>query len=49
MTLTTDSSLKLWQLIHQRKQATTNEERDRLDRLIEARIRWVGSGQGDAQ
>lgn len=43
-----DSELKFWQLIEKKKQAKTDEERTELDRLIEERIRWVGSGQGDA-
>ncbi|WP_215905279.1 hypothetical protein [Xanthomonas arboricola] len=42
-----DSDLKCWQLIEKKKQAQTDEERAELDRLIEERIRWVGSGQGD--
>ncbi|WP_207306843.1 hypothetical protein [Xanthomonas oryzae] len=39
--------LKFWQLILLKKQAKTDDERAELDRLIEERIRWVGSGQGD--
>lgn len=39
--------LRFWQLIELKKIAETDEERAELDRLIEERIRWVGSGQGD--
>lgn len=31
-----------------RRRAQTTEERTELDRLIAARIQWIGSGQGDA-
>lgn len=40
--------LKFWQLIELKKKAEIDDERAELDRLIEERIRWVGSGQGDA-
>ncbi|WP_338335664.1 hypothetical protein [Xanthomonas citri] len=39
--------LKFWQLIELKKKAEPDDERAELDRLIEERIRWVGSGQGD--
>ncbi|GEM_PF-4983201 len=39
--------MKLWQLYDLKNQAKTEDERHELDRLIEERIRWIGSGQGD--
>lgn len=39
--------MKLHELIEQRRRAYTHEERTELDRLIAARIKWIGSGQGD--
>lgn len=44
----TDQNLKLWQLYEKRNAATTIKERDRIERLIEERIRRIGSGQDDA-
>lgn len=41
-----DTSKPLHQLYDERKHAKTDDERAELDRLIEERIRWVGSGQG---
>lgn len=41
------SELKLFQLFDKKKDAKTDEERREYDRLIEERIRWIGSGQGD--
>ncbi len=40
--------MKLHELYDRRRRAQTNEERTELDRLIAARIQWIGSGQGDA-
>jgi hypothetical protein len=40
---------KLHELYDAKKTAQTDDERRELDRLIEERIRWVGSGQGDAR
>lgn len=40
--------MKLFELIEAKKKAKTEEERREFDRLIEERIRWIGSaGQGD--
>ena len=39
--------MKLFELIEAKKKAKTEDEPRELDRLIEERIRWVGSGQGD--
>lgn len=39
--------MKLFELIEAKKKATTEDERREYDRLIEERIRWVGSGQVD--
>lgn len=40
--------MKLHELYDLRRRAQTNEERTEVDRLIAARIQWIGSGQGDA-
>lgn len=39
--------MKLHQLYDAKKNAKTDDDRRELDRLIEERIRWIGSGQGD--
>lgn len=39
--------MKLHQLIDAKKKAKSEEERREFDRLIEERIRWLGSGQGN--
>lgn len=39
--------MKLHELFEARRRAKTDEERREYDRLIEERIRWIGSGQGD--
>lgn len=38
---------KLHELYDRRRSAQTEDELRELDQLIEERIRWVGSGQGD--
>lgn len=39
--------MTLHELHDARRSAQTEDERREYDRLIEERIRWLGSGQGD--
>ena len=43
------TDLKLFQLYEQRADAKTDEGRRECNRLIEERIRLIGSGQDDGQ
>lgn len=39
--------MKLYELYAEKKKAKNEEERREFDRLIEERIRWIGSGLGN--